>query len=198
MRVRSPPPASAARYGIVCGPSGRTQTRASAPAAASASPTVAAMSCVCSRWAAASSSSDRYAGVHHDARRAPGSRPGSGPATGRARVSVRAAIASSSACGEPSGEQLAAVGAVVGEAVAALGRADDQAARLDDLGRRRHALDGLVEVLVEREAGVRRDDDVERARAPAASPSARAAAQAAAVHREQLAGERLRRSAARG
>lgn len=50
---------SALRYGIVCGPSGSTQTCASGPAAASSSPTVAPMSWVCSRWAARRAWSDR-------------------------------------------------------------------------------------------------------------------------------------------
>ncbi len=60
--------------------------------------------------------------------------------------------------------QLLAVGPVRRKAVAALGRADDRAARAHDLRRGRHALDGLVEVLVEREARVGRQHDVERAR----------------------------------
>src|SRR5206468_1581801 len=47
-------------YGIVSGPQGSTQRRESGPAAASASATAASRSCVCSRWAAARSSSERY------------------------------------------------------------------------------------------------------------------------------------------
>ena len=45
---------------MVCGPSGRTHSRAPGPVAASASATVAEMSEVCSRCAAARSASDRY------------------------------------------------------------------------------------------------------------------------------------------
>ena len=63
--------------------------------------------------------------------------------------------------GRRRGDQLAAVAPVVGEPVAALRGDHDRAAGLDDLRGRRHALDRLVEVLVEREAGVRGHDDVE-------------------------------------
>ena len=58
------------------------------------------------------------------------------------------------------GSELLPVRAVVGEAVTAFGGADDRAALRDDLRGGRHALHGLVEVLVERVAGVRGDDDV--------------------------------------
>ena len=51
----------------------------------------------------------------------------------------------------------------LGEAVAAFRGADDRAARSDDLGGGRHALDRLVEVLVEGIAAVGRHDDVEGA-----------------------------------
>ena len=55
-----------------------------------------------------------------------------------------------------------AIRAVVGQPIAALGGADDRAAGADDFSRRGHPLHGLVEVLVERVAAVRGDDDVER------------------------------------
>jgi hypothetical protein len=58
--------------------------------------------------------------------------------------------------------ELAPIGPVIGEAVAALCRADDGSSRLHDLRGRGHPLDGLVEVLIEGEARVRREDDVER------------------------------------
>ena len=47
------------RYGMVCGPSGSTQTLASGPAAARESMTVRSMSAVCSRCAVASAASLR-------------------------------------------------------------------------------------------------------------------------------------------
>src|SRR3546814_3629023 len=50
--------------------------------------------------------------------------------------------------------------AVVWYPVPALCRADDRAALFDDFGGRGHALYGLVEVLVERKAGVRGQHDV--------------------------------------
>ena len=76
--------------------------------------------------------------------------------------------------------QQLAVQAVLRDAVPALGRDDDGAARLDHLGRRAHALHRLVQVEIERIAGVGGDHDVERPRAPAPSPSACANAQPAA------------------
>ena len=82
------------------------------------------------------------------------------------------------------------VGAVAGEAVAALGGAHDQPARLDDLGRRGHALDRLVEVLVERIAGVAGHDDVEGlGHGLHREPSCRLAG--GGVHRAELAREGL-------
>jgi hypothetical protein len=78
---------------------------------------------------------------------------------------------------------------VPGEAVAALGGADDRAALLDDRGRRGHALDRLVEVLVERVAGVARDHDVEGLGHRAHGRGARRGARGR-VHGPQLARER--------
>ena len=102
---------------------------------------------------------------------APGSPPGSGSATGRRRSRARGDRVEQRG-GRGGGGQLLAVGAVVGEAVAAFGRAHDRAALAHDLRGGRHALDRLVEVLVEREARVRREHDVEAAAARRASRSA--------------------------
>src|SRR5262245_59572211 len=55
--------------------------------------------------------------------------------------------------------------AVFGESVAALRGGDDESAGRDDLGGGGHALYRLVEILVERESAVGRDDDWERLRA---------------------------------
>ena len=74
--------------------------------------------------------------------------------------------------GRPALVQELPVRAVVRQAVPALRRADDRAARPHDLGGGRHALHGLVEVLVERIAAVGRDHDVEWRRDGAASPRA--------------------------
>ena len=93
--------------------------------------------------------------------------------------------------GRRRGRQLLAVGAVRREAVAALGRAHDRAARAHDLRGGRHALDRLVEVLVEREAGVGRQHDVERARHRAHRGLPHDGA-GRLVHREQLAAEGVR------
>ena len=161
--------------------------RASGPAARTASAT----SSICSRCAAAQLVVREEAGVHDDAGLRLDLRPGSGSATGRRRFPGARQSRRAAPVGDGSRGQLAAVRAVVGEAVAALGGADDRAARLDDLGRSRHALHRLVEVLVEREAGVRRDHDVEAARRPGASPSPGDRA-SSAVHREQLATEGVR------
>jgi hypothetical protein len=78
---------------------------------------------------------------------------------------------------------------VVGKAVAALRGTDNGAARADHLERGGHPLDRLVEVLVQREAGVGRDDDVERFvdRAHGDFASGR---RGSGVHRQEVAAER--------
>ena len=48
-----------------------------------------------------------------------------------------------------------------GKAVAAFSGADDRAAALDDLCRRRHPFDSLIEVLIERISRVRRQHEIE-------------------------------------
>ena len=58
-------------------------------------------------------------------------------------VTPAPAISASSGSGDPPGQHLA-VRAVVGKAVAALGRADDRSAGPHDLVGRRHPLDRLV------------------------------------------------------
>ena len=109
-----------------------------------------------------------------------------------ATVCSRAAIASEQRRGRRRAGQLLAIGAVLGEAVAALGRAHDRPARAHDLRGGRHALDRLVEVLVERKAGVRGERRRRRAAGTARIAVRRTSAQARLVHREQLAAEGLR------
>ena len=94
-------------------------------------------------------------------------------------------------------EQLA-VGAVAREAVAALGGAHDQPAGLDDLRRGRHALDRLVEVLVERIAGVARDRRRRTAAGTACMANSPRGLAGGGVHRPELAARRPRSRAARG
>ncbi len=67
----------------------------------------------------------------------------------------------SRSAGVAPGPQERPVGPVIREAVSTFRGADDRAAGPDDLGGGRHALDRLVEVLVEGVAAVRRHDDVE-------------------------------------
>src|SRR5262245_7321968 len=50
---------------------------------------------------------------------------------------------------------------MVRNAVTTFGSADDGAAGFHDLRRSGHSLDGLIEVLIQRVAGVRRHDDIE-------------------------------------
>src|SRR5581483_2238534 len=88
-----------ATYGIVCGPSGRTQTRAPFPRAASASATVSLTSAVCSRCASRSSASERN-GVCTTTRACDWMRAWICTCHWSGAVSSRAAIASRSSRGE--------------------------------------------------------------------------------------------------
>ena len=70
-------------------------------------------------------------------------------------------IIASSFSGDGCEASTCAVRAVRWEPVAAFGGANDRATRLHDFGGGRHALDGLIQILIEREPRVGREDDVE-------------------------------------
>ena len=147
-------------------------------------------SAVGSRWAAASSAAVRPLVCSSDP--GPGLHPGLHlhlPLVGhRVRPSLDRA---QQRLGRRLRRQHLAVGPVVGEAVAALGGADERAARAHHGGAGGQALHALVEVLVEGEAGVGGDDDVERMRAPGPWPAPSRGPAGGRVLGQEVAGEHL-------